>query len=263
MGAGKSIAVLVIVLLVQGTAAAGSVWERVKTAGVKATVAPETWIPLLCAGIFYATGLDTTVSDWASEQTPVFGSQENARRWSDYLAGGTAGAQFAASVAAVPTDPAGNAAYTKLGHVVTGVAANELTFAAVGGLKGLTRRERPDRSGDNSFPSGHSSSASVNVTLTLYLLPVLPVPESSRPYVRGALITLLAGTSWARIEGKKHYPSDVLAGAAIGHWIGSFMSVALWNDCSSAVFADPLRQRYLLQVSFLFGGCISKRNLIQ
>ena len=30
--------------------------------------------------------------------------------------------------------------------------------------------------------------------------------------------TLSAGTAWARVEGGVHYPSDVLAGAALGNF---------------------------------------------
>jgi membrane-associated phospholipid phosphatase len=32
-----------------------------------------------------------------------------------------------------------------------------------------------------------------------------------------------AATAWARVEANKHYPSDVLAGAAIGHFLTAFI----------------------------------------
>jgi hypothetical protein len=31
--------------------------------------------------------------------------------------------------------------------------------------------------------------------------------------------TLAAATAWARVEAEKHYPTDVLAGAALGHFL--------------------------------------------
>ena len=29
--------------------------------------------------------------------------------------------------------------------------------------------------------------------------------------------------AWARVEGDRHYPSDVLAGAALGHFLSAFI----------------------------------------
>ncbi len=34
---------------------------------------------------------------------------------------------------------------------------------------------------------------------------------------------LAVGTSWARVEANAHFPSDVLAGYALGHFISSFI----------------------------------------
>ena len=43
---------------------------------------------------------------------------------------------------------------------------------------------------------------------------------------RIAKAALDAGTAWARVEGERHYPSDVLAGMAIGHFFGAFITDA-------------------------------------
>ncbi len=37
---------------------------------------------------------------------------------------------------------------------------------------------------------------------------------------------MTAATAWARIEAKRHYPTDVLAGAALGNFIGAFINDA-------------------------------------
>ena len=37
--------------------------------------------------------------------------------------------------------------------------------------------------------------------------------------VRYSANTLAAATAWARVEAVKHYPADVLAGAAPGHFL--------------------------------------------
>jgi hypothetical protein len=38
------------------------------------------------------------------------------------------------------------------------------------------------------------------------------------------LALLAAGTAWARVEAGQHYPADVLAGVALGRFLGDFMS---------------------------------------
>ena len=38
-----------------------------------------------------------------------------------------------------------------------------------------------------------------------------------------ANILLATSVSWARVEAGKHFPSDVLAGAALGHFLSAFI----------------------------------------
>ena len=38
---------------------------------------------------------------------------------------------------------------------------------------------------------------------------------------------LLVGVAWGRIEAGKHYPSDVLAGYALGHFLAALVDNAL------------------------------------
>jgi membrane-associated phospholipid phosphatase len=57
-----------------------------------------------------------------------------------------------------------------------------------------------------SFPSGHSASAAAFATAASLHAPVLAVP----------LATLAGGVALSRVATGAHYPSDVLAGAAIG-----------------------------------------------
>jgi membrane-associated phospholipid phosphatase len=85
-----------------------------------------------------------------------------------------------------------------------------LTEAVTYGLKLAVNKQRPDRSNQNSFPSGHTSTAFHSASFIhkrygfTYSLPVYA----------------LAGfTAFSRIYGEKHDGWDVLAGALIG--IGS------------------------------------------
>ena len=42
---------------------------------------------------------------------------------------------------------------------------------------------------------------------------------ATKKVVRYSANTLAAATAWARVEAEKHYPADVLAGAAPGHFL--------------------------------------------
>jgi hypothetical protein len=47
-------------------------------------------------------------------------------------------------------------------------------------------------------------------------------------------------TAWARIEAGAHYPTDVLAGAALGNFVSLFVHDAfLGGDCSVSVTVTP------------------------
>jgi membrane-associated phospholipid phosphatase len=86
-------------------------------------------------------------------------------------------------------------------------------------LKGTIQRERPDGSDMASFPSGHSTRAFSYATFASRNLELVDLPEGARTGLRVGLFTLAGATAWARVEAGKHYPSDVLAGAALGRFM--------------------------------------------
>ena len=70
-------------------------------------------------------------------------------------------------------------------------------------------------SGNTSFPSGHTTAAFAIVTPWVMYYPG-PVTYS--------LFALSTGTAVARIARGKHWPTDVVAGAAIGFFTGRYLS---------------------------------------
>ncbi len=101
--------------------------------------------------------------------------------------------------------------------------AGTLTF----GAKLLFGRHRPSDasvtsifepfSGNSSFPSGHSAAAFAIVTpWVLYYRDETPLAY--------ALFALPAGTAVARIARNKHWPTDVVAGSAIGFFTARFLT---------------------------------------
>jgi len=74
-------------------------------------------------------------------------------------------------------------------------------------LKRITREQRPDKSGNTSFPSGHATAAFAVATMESHYH-----PGQSLLWYGGA--TLIAAS---RVQLHRHYVHDVLAGAVVGY----------------------------------------------
>ncbi|MFG0455627.1 phosphatase PAP2 family protein [Shewanella mangrovisoli] len=85
----------------------------------------------------------------------------------------------------------------------------------VEGLKLGVSKDRPDGSGDDSFPSGHTSDSFMAATFI-----------QQRYGWQYGLPAYLAATyvGYTRVESDKHYLEDVLAGAAIGALAGWYFT---------------------------------------
>lgn len=206
-----------------GDATATPGWSRVGRAARDAACDPWTWVPLAAAGVLAFGDADEDLSDWARRETPIFGSQENAEDWSDELRGVS---RDLATLSLLLT-PSGERVDDWLlakgqGYLVESVAA-AATSGATSGLKELFGRTRPDESDDRSLPSGHTSSAFAQAALAWRHLDAIDMPEAARLAGRGAVIAAAAGTGWARVEAGKHFPTDVLAGAALGNAVTRFI----------------------------------------
>lgn len=107
-------------------------------------------------------------------------------------------------------------------------AALFLVAAALGGqmlnsvLKTAYGRERPDISlrwlqiDSLSFPSGHATSSAVIYLTLAVLLTRLMTTRAQKFYLFGAALLLTAAVGFSRVYLGVHYPSDVIAGWALG-----------------------------------------------
>lgn len=213
-------------------------WQRLgdtarRNAGKKAT-----WIPLLAAGVLYAGGFDERISDWAVDNTPLFGSTEQADEASDRWRNALRATAFGTALAAPSgTGSAWLAAKTK-GLLVQG-ATFEVTSAATGAIKDASGRTRPNDASDRSFPSGHASAAAVGARFSERNLRAFDLSATATRITDALLVTGASTTGWARVEAGVHYPSDVLAGAALGSFMAGFA-----HDGFMGLPVDYLSARY-------------------
>ncbi|HAJ92347.1 MAG TPA: hypothetical protein DCO71_07025 [Gammaproteobacteria bacterium] len=202
-----------------GENAAFPSWDKLKSSAWKAARDPHTWAPLAGALVLSVGDLDEDLSDWALREQPLFGSESSADDASDIMADGLAVAAIVSALA-TPGGPGGTEwSSTKLKGMLVEISAALAAGGVTSVLKDNTGRTRPDDSDDRSMPSAHASAASSFAVLTsrnLDAIDMSPVPRKVLKYSAG---TVAAATAWARVESKDHYPTDVLAGAALGYFI--------------------------------------------
>ncbi|MDX1387596.1 MAG: phosphatase PAP2 family protein [Acidobacteriota bacterium] len=206
-----------------------SEWKRSTVLALKDR---GTWIPAAGAALMAIDDWDQEISDWAVENTPVFGSVDDAKEASDNLRTVTSFAMVGTALAV----PNGSRAWEfKPERLALEIGGLQLNNVLTGSLKGLTGRTRPDGSDDRSFPSGHASQAFTRVTFAR--LNVNQIESIGRPgkiTLKATFTAIAAGTAWARVEGDKHYPSDVMFSAALGNFVARFVHEAFLPEDSDA-----------------------------
>ena len=228
--------------------------ERISHAAYDALFDLQTLLPLSGALFFRLDHYDLRVSTWATKHHPVFGSSDNARQAYDYLSFGL-GAETLITALATPNGKGPkNRVVKKTKEVGIELGAELATAGVTRLLKVTTDRTRPT-GGENSFPSGHASNAFSSATLSNRNLSSIKMPEKFRMPLQWWNIFLATGVSWARVEEGAHYPSDVLAGAALGHFFSAFIYDAFigtsehksWGLCVS-----PTKGGAIIGASFVF-----------
>ena len=124
----------------------------------------------------------------------------------------------------------------KLSAMQVGLAAYGSSLL-VSIIKNWLERPRPQvverliEINDFSFPSGHSCSpTAIFITAALLMAPYLP-KCSQRRLVYFAAVVLPIFIAYSRVYLGVHYPSDVLAGFALGvGWTFAVMSIRLYFD---------------------------------
>lgn len=107
-----------------------------------------------------------------------------------------------------------------------------LAFAAATGIKQVSARGRPPAAGwadavsGYSFPSGHATSATAGYLVLAVLVSGLMTTARRRVAVLGAGITLALLVGASRVLLAVHWPTDVLAGWALGSAVAALTLMA-------------------------------------
>lgn len=229
-------------------------WQQLGRSAWRATLDPQTWGPLAAAALLQVDHADHDLSDWARDHTPLFGSPDDAQDAQSWTGQALDDAFYASWLLPPAGDSLGEWSANKLrGGAVefSAIAVNNLTVDV---LKDTARRTRPDGSNNRSLPSNHSARSSVDVTLAARNLDATPMPAAARWTAKASLYGLGAASAWSRVEAGAHYPSDVLAGWALGHFWGAFLHDAfLWRGEPPVLILllpEPGGARLALQMSF-------------
>lgn len=157
---------------------------------------------------FYLSGADRAVAEWACRENPLFGSPDRALKMSDILADSLNVLNF---VSAAYTSHHGDR--FELKYIFEPFISEGSGLMLVDFIKSRSSRRRPDNTDYLSFPSAHSFRAGLHSSSTYRNLNTV---KKSR-VMRGGLIAAGFLCGWARIEGGKHHPSDIIAGHLIGY----------------------------------------------
>jgi hypothetical protein len=212
-------------------------WHELRQASVVVARNPRVWVPLAGAAVFQIDGWDRKVSNWARDNTPVFGSQRSAQDWSDHLRTASSVGYFSTVLAIPAPAEAGPWIRDKARGLSVQLGAVAVTGLATSTLKSATRRTRPSGEGTNSFPSGHTSHAAVLNALSRDNLERIDITPDTRRALNFGLDALTVGTAWARVEAGAHFPSDTLASMALGNFISGVFDQAFFASDTSQSLA--------------------------
>ena len=218
-------------------------WQRVGQSAVHAAISPWVWVPLTGAAVTQIDHVDRKISNWGQRKAPIFGSQQNATRWSNNLRSASVAAD-AVSVLMTPSGEFGTDwVVDKLKGYAADVVAARAAVESTTGIKSGIRRVRPNDSGNDSFPSGHAATSSAYTRLAMLNVDEISMSNGARDVLDVGLQIINFGTAWARVEGGWHYPSDTLVSIAIGNFCAQFFNDSFLglDSSSTRVSFAPLR----------------------
>lgn len=229
--------------------------ERIANAIKKNMENPHVWLPLGFAGVTYFGNYDQKISDWAVEYKPIYTTKDNTSFWSDRFNNILLYEMYLSILLTTSMDEDKSLTQYAIskgkGALVVNMASRGAKISRDQLAKSF-KRQRPNGEDHLSFPSGHSTDAGIRNTLVSKNLDSTPMHNFLRIGIKTINTTMASGTLWARLEGQRHYPSDILSGYALGTFLSGVVYDSLMNlDASESVAIVPLKDqvsvRYALQ----------------
>ena len=240
--------------------------KKIPRAALNALLDPQTFVPAAGALAFGLSKWDKKVSHWATEHTPIFGSTKNAENDALYLEIPLYTEVFITALATPSGSDSKDWVYSKLKGMAVEGAAEALVVGATSLLKDATGRTRPNGNGNSSFPSGEASAAFSSVALSNRNLNSIEIPQELRIPLKVVNILLGTTVAWARVEAGVHFPSDVLAGAALGNFLSatvhdSFLNLPKDKGYGFSIF--PLKGGVMAKLCFILNpGAVRQSSFI-
>lgn len=204
-------------------------WPGIGLALKKAATDTATWVPTAGAAVLFIGTVDEDIAEWAADETPLFGSRRVADDYSSDAKNFLFGLSIVSSLATWSGPDIESAALPKLKGLLL-LEATALSSRSIRNeLKKQIGRERPDGRDRLSMPSGHTSTAFTHARWIIEDLDYLDLPSQTRTDLQVATWVTAASVGWARVEANRHYPTDVLLGAALGNFVTVFFREAFFE----------------------------------
>ena len=101
-----------------------------------------------------------------------------------------------------------------------GLAKLNLDLLWKGFLRSSSKPLKMEKTSRRSFYSGHTSSAFASMVFLAGVFERLYPDSDARGWVWGGCLAAATTTGYLRYAAGRHYPTDILAGAAVGAFVG-------------------------------------------
>lgn len=212
--------------------------------------------PTIAAGFFWASNMDDNFSNWVHHEGAIFKNPEQADNWSDHFNNIQLYEMYSVILLTPSHDEDlnfGRYLLNKTRGALTVNFASSASRYSVDRVRTVVHRQRPNQMDFKSLPSGHAAEAGSRRTLVAKGLDAIDMNEHLRFGINTVNTGMAAMTLYARIEGKRHYPSDVLLGYAFGSFISGVVYDTLINYEPTHTFSFiPMGDKYTATYTIQF-----------
>lgn len=215
-------------------------WPKLKSSTTQAFLDPNVWSTLLTAALLQIDDLDHEISDQLREDTPLFGSTQDARDASDDFRSLNQIAYISTALLVPGPEDVDEWFGTKAKLIGSEWLTTETAGEFTTRIQPYSDREKPNEKNGNSFPSYHTVTTTTSAQMAKLNVEYMPIGTTSQQALNYTFDGIAALTAWARVEAGEHYPSDVLVGWALGHIFGHLGKAFIVPDQQQLVIRPQL-----------------------